>query len=148
MDVQNVQLVFPILRHSSTCTVQLQLPWWQMYICIHILRDDLPWVLMSPSDKEELQLGKPSLSEYTEHKESIGLGLQTRYTRNWNWWWLFLFRTLKSNLPTPMNALGPNFNFVNPFCPSILSSLHYFQSFLTDILFSISLFFFIPEHPL
>ena len=31
---------------------------------------------MSPSDKEELQLGKPSLSEYTEHKESIGLGLK------------------------------------------------------------------------
>ena len=31
---------------------------------------------MSPSDKEELQLGKASLSEYTEHKESIGLGLK------------------------------------------------------------------------
>ena len=148
MDVQNVQLVFPILRHSSTCTVQLQLPWWQMYICIHIVRDDLPWVLMSPSDKEELQLGKPSLSEYTEHKESIGLGLKQGTPGIGIVGYYFLFQTLKSNLPTPMNALGPNFNFVNPFCPSILSSLHYFQSFLTDILFSISLFFFIPEHPL
>ena len=41
-----------------------------------------------------------------------------------------------------MNALGPNFNFVNPHCPSFLSSLHYLQSFLTDIPFPISLLFF------